>query len=80
MADNTETAAPVPANGVDAKQELDGMAKEAKRGGAQFYDFDPDASPEEKMAQAKKVWFGGHPRTCCSLPRASERTLADRIR
>lgn len=37
------------------KNEENRLAEEARKGGADVLQFDPDASPEEKAAQAKKA-------------------------
>lgn len=33
------------------------LANEARRGGAAVYELDPNASPEEKASQVKKVYL-----------------------
>ena len=44
-----------PHSSVDAKAAEHTMMNEAKASGAPAFEFDPDASPEEKKAQMKAV-------------------------
>ena len=44
-----------PNSSVDARAAEDIMMKEAKAAGAASFEFDPDATPEQKAAQMKAV-------------------------
>lgn len=44
-----------PNSGVDARAAEDTMMNEAKAAGAASFEFDPDATPEQKKAQMKAV-------------------------
>ena len=48
-------AAQDPQNKVSAQDAQDIMAAESKKAGVAVLQFDPDASPEEKAAQARSV-------------------------
>lgn len=48
-------AAQDPNSGVSAQAAEKKMLEEARKGGSAAYEFDPNASPEEKAAQAKAV-------------------------
>lgn len=52
-------AAQDPNSGVTAQAARNEVLKEAKQAGSAAYEFDPDASVEEKRAQARSV---------CTLP------------
>lgn len=62
MADTERTSTPTngaaaSANGKEVEKEI---AKENRMGGAEVFQFDPNSTPEEKMAQAKKVCLRNH--------------------
>ena len=44
-----------PNSGVDARAAEETMMNQAKAGGAQAFEFDPDATPEQKKAQMQAV-------------------------
>jgi hypothetical protein len=48
-------AAQNPNSTVSAQAAEKAVVDEAKKGGSAAYEFDPDASPEEKRAQARAV-------------------------
>lgn len=48
-------AARDPNSSVTAREAEDKVLEEARRGGSAAYKFDPDATPEQKAAQAKAV-------------------------
>ena len=50
-------AAQDPNNPVKAEEAEQVVLQNARAGGAEAFKFDPDASPEEKAAQAKGVSF-----------------------
>ena len=50
-------AARDPASNVTAQQAENIILNESKKAGAVAMQFDPDASPEEKAAQAKAVYL-----------------------
>ena len=54
-------AAQDPNSSVTAKQAEESILKNAKAGGAEAFRFDPDATPEEKAAQAKEVSLASNP-------------------
>ena len=57
-------AAADPTSTVTAEQAERVIMDESKKAGAVAMQFDPDASPEEKAAQAKAVWSSALPPSC----------------
>lgn len=56
-AEGVAEAARDPSSNVTADDAEKAMVDQARAGGAAAFTFDPDASPEEKAAQAKEVRF-----------------------
>lgn len=54
-AQGAEEASRDPNSSVDAKAAEDAIKTQAEKAGAPAFEFDPDASPEEKKAQMKAV-------------------------
>jgi hypothetical protein len=50
-------AAQDPSNPVTVEQAEKTVLQEARAAGAPTFEFNPDASPEEKKAQLKAVWL-----------------------
>lgn len=51
-------AAADPNSAVDAHEAEQKMLQESKKAGAAAFEFDPDASPEQKAAQLREVGTG----------------------
>ena len=54
-AEGAVQAAQDPDSGVNSQDAQQVMANEAKKAGVAAFQFDPDATPEEKAAQARSV-------------------------